>query len=70
MNAGAQKAKELFLAAVKLDSDQWDSYLRTACAENPELHSRVSALLQAHLAESSFFEAPATGGHRRILESH
>jgi len=60
MNATPQKAKEIFVAALKLAPDQWDGYLAEACGGDDELRSRVRDLLQANAEAGSFLESPAS----------
>ena len=59
MNASAKKAREIFIAAVKLASDQWDTYLGETCGDDEELRCRVKNLLVAHREAGSFLESPA-----------
>ncbi len=62
MNATSRKAKEIFVAALKLAPDQWDAYLAEACGGDDELRGRVRDLLQANAAAGSFLESPAAVG--------
>jgi WD40 repeat protein len=59
MNAASQKAKEVFVAALKLAPDQWDAYLAEACRGDDDLRRRVMDLLRAHAEAGSFLETPA-----------
>jgi serine/threonine-protein kinase len=60
MNADAQKARSLFLAAVEdVAPDQWGVFLEEACAGNLELRRRVEILLRAHQVSNSLFDSPA-----------
>ena len=61
MNATSGKAKEIFVAALKLAPDQWDGHLAEACGGDDELRCRVRDLLQANAAAGSFLESPACG---------
>src|SRR5262249_16248825 len=44
------QAREIFLAALEREPDQWPAYLDEACADNAELRARVNELLEAHRA--------------------
>ena len=59
MSATPQKAKEIFVAALKLVADQWDGYLAHACDGDEELRKRVRDLLDANAAAGSFLEPRA-----------
>jgi serine/threonine protein kinase/WD40 repeat protein len=60
MPADLQKARALFLHAVgKLPPEQWDVYVRQACAGNSELEQQVGRLLQVHREAGSFLDRPA-----------
>jgi WD40 repeat protein/serine/threonine protein kinase len=59
MNANPQKAREIFLAAVKLAPAEWDAFLNAACEGDQDLRLRVSNLLRAHGEIGSFLEGPA-----------
>ena len=61
MHATSRKAKEIFVAALKLAPDQWDGYLAEACGADDELSTRVRNLLQANAAAGSFLEPPVPG---------
>jgi serine/threonine protein kinase/tetratricopeptide (TPR) repeat protein len=61
MHANARKAKEIFVAALKLAPQQWDGYLAQTCGADDELRRRVSDLLHANAAAGSFLESPARG---------
>jgi hypothetical protein len=54
------RAKEIFLAAVKMSPDHWTTYLNQACGTDDALRERVANLLQAH-RESGSFLRPAIG---------
>jgi serine/threonine-protein kinase len=59
MNADAQKARSLFLAAVEDHApEEWEAYLDAACARDPTLRARVEALLRAHGQANSLLDAP------------
>jgi eukaryotic-like serine/threonine-protein kinase len=60
MNASPNRAREIFVAAVKLAPEQWDAYLQEACGDDEALRDRVRNLLNAHKEAGSFLE-PATG---------
>jgi WD40 repeat protein/serine/threonine protein kinase len=59
MNATEAKAKEIFIEAVKIPHDRWDSHLDQACAGDEDLRGLVCALLGAHKDAGSFLESPA-----------
>jgi eukaryotic-like serine/threonine-protein kinase len=61
MHATSRKAKEIFVAALKLAPDQWDGYLAEACGDDDELRNRVGDLLHANAEAGSFLESPASG---------
>ena len=51
--------RELFLAALDIsDPAKRQAYLQDACADNPELLSRVESLLASHEDQSQFLETP------------
>jgi serine/threonine protein kinase/tetratricopeptide (TPR) repeat protein len=54
------KAREIFLAAVKMGPEGWPAYLSEACGGDEELRRRVANLLQAHQNAGSFLEPDAT----------
>src|SRR5262245_46740152 len=58
MSAGPRRARELFLAALRLAPEGWDAYLEGACAGDGELRGRVRRLLEAHRQVGSFLETP------------
>ncbi len=50
----------VFCAAVEIESaDERAAYVERACAERPELRSRLEKLLDAHFRAGSFLESPA-----------
>jgi serine/threonine-protein kinase len=59
MNATPVKARDIFLAAVKLSPDAWPDYLAEACGGDEELRRRVTNLLQAHQEAGSFLAPDA-----------
>src|SRR5579859_4425458 len=63
MNATPMKARDIFLAAVKMSPDAWPDYLAEACGGNEELRRRVTNLLHAHQEAGSFLapDAPPPG---------
>ena len=61
MNATGKKARDIFVAAVKMPPGQWDAYLVEACGSDTELHGRVKNLLRAHREAGSFLGSPARG---------
>src|SRR5262249_13475029 len=69
VDASPRKAREVFLAAIKLPAEEREAYLREACGDDQDLHRRVSALLQAQAEIGSFNEAPAHTVDRPITES-
>ena len=56
MSASRNKAREIFIAAVKLAPDVWDASLKEACGGDEALRERVQALLIAHNKAGSFLE--------------
>src|SRR3954452_8659809 len=56
MSASSTKARELFVAAVKLAPDLWDAYLKEACDGDEALRDRVHNLLVADKEAGSFLE--------------
>jgi serine/threonine protein kinase len=61
MNESARKAKEIFVAALKLAPGQWNAYLAEACVGDDELRNRVRDLLHANAEAGSFLESPPSG---------
>src|SRR5215475_2019845 len=59
VDANPKKAREVFLAAIKLPAEEREAYLQEACGGDEDLHRRVSALLQAQAEIGSFHETPA-----------
>jgi serine/threonine protein kinase len=69
VDASPRKAREVFLAAVKLPAEEREAYLQEACGDDQELHRRVSALLQAQAEIGSFHEAPSLTVDQPITEA-
>src|SRR5215472_6901266 len=61
MNANPNRAREIFIAALKLAPDQWDAYLDEACGNDEALRGRVQSLLAAHREAGSFLEPAGPG---------
>src|SRR5206468_6275012 len=60
MNASIKREQAIFIAAVgQVPPDQWEAYVREACAGDDQLLARVRQLLRAHAGAGSFLEAPA-----------
>src|SRR5262245_49028738 len=60
MNAGFQRVKDIFLAAVeKLDAAERTAYVHQACGPDDELRRQVDALLGQHEQAGSFLESVA-----------
>jgi serine/threonine protein kinase len=53
MTAEADKLRELFLAALKVQPSDREAYLRQACSGADDLRARVELLIQAHEALGS-----------------
>ncbi len=58
MSVGSKNPRQIFLAAVKLASDQRESYLVEACAGDEPLRQRVADLLKSHEEIGGFLNAP------------
>ncbi len=58
MNPKAQRVRDVFVAAVEVPPDQWEAFLKQACASDEDLHRQVSELLQVHQRASSFLDQP------------
>src|SRR5215471_19808737 len=58
MNPKTQKVRDLFVAAVKVPPEQWEAFLKEACAGDEELRRQVSDLLQEHQQAGSFLDRP------------
>jgi serine/threonine protein kinase len=56
MSTSPNRAREIFVAAVKLTPDRWDAYLMEACGDDETLRDRVRNLLSAHREAGSFLE--------------
>ena len=61
MSATPGRARDVFVAAVKLDPDRRDAYLAEACGGDDALRGRVRELLAAHDAAGNFLVCPALG---------
>jgi eukaryotic-like serine/threonine-protein kinase len=59
MTPTPERVRDLFIAAVRRPTAQWDSYLAEACEGDDELRKAARELLDAHLAAGSFLESPA-----------
>jgi serine/threonine protein kinase len=68
VDASPRKARDVFLAAIKLPADEREGYLQEACGDDPDLQRRVSALLQAQVELGSLHEAPAQTVDQPITE--
>jgi tetratricopeptide (TPR) repeat protein len=55
------KARDLFVAALRVDPAQREAYLAEACAGDEALRRRVAELLAAHEHAGSFLASPAAG---------
>ena len=58
MNPKAQRVRDVFVAAVDVPPDQWEAFLKQACAGDEDLHRQVSELLQVHQQPGSFLDEP------------
>src|SRR5437879_691297 len=61
MSANPNKAREIFVAALKRAPDQWQAYLNEACADDAALRDRVQNLLVAHRDAGSFLQPAGAG---------
>src|SRR6266705_3052563 len=61
MSANPNKAREIFVAALKRAPDQWQAYLNEACADDTALRDRVQNLLVAHREAGSFLQPAGVG---------
>jgi WD40 repeat protein/serine/threonine protein kinase len=61
MTATEARAKEIFMEAVKISPDRWDSHVDRVCDGDENLRGLVCALLGAHKDAGSFLESPAPG---------
>lgn len=59
MSPEAPRVRDVFVAAVKLPPQQWESFLKEACAGDDELCHQVSDLLHEHQQAGSFLDRPA-----------
>jgi serine/threonine protein kinase len=69
VDASPRKARDIFLAAIKLPAEERHGYLQEACGDDQDLHRRVSDLLQAQAEIGSFHEVPARTVDQPITES-
>src|SRR5262245_46517396 len=69
VDANPRKARDVFLAAMKLPAEKREVYLQEACGDDLDLHRRVSALLQAQAEIGSFHEAPSHTIDQPITEA-
>src|SRR5262249_24482455 len=61
MSASPSKARDVFVAAVRLAPELWDAYLTEECGGDEALRDRVRNLLAAHKAAGNFLEPAAAG---------
>src|SRR5262249_55590005 len=54
-----QRVRDIFVEAVKIPPEQWQAFLKEACAGDEELGLQVSDLLLAHQQAGSFLDQPA-----------
>src|SRR5688500_16433393 len=59
--ADPNKAREVFVAALRTTADHREAYVAAACGAHEALRQRVKALLAAHDQAGSFLDAPAAG---------
>src|SRR5687768_11436867 len=59
MTASPNRARDLFLAAVRRAPDQWDPFLAAECGGDDPLRARVRDLLAAHRQAGSFLDPAA-----------
>jgi serine/threonine protein kinase len=69
VDASPRKARDVFLAVIKLPAAEREARLREVCGDDQELYQRVSALLQAQAEIGSFHEAPDHTVERPRTES-
>jgi serine/threonine protein kinase len=69
VDANPKKARDVFLAAIKLPAEEREAYLREACGNDQDLQRRVCTLLQAQAEIGSFHEGPALTVDQPITES-
>jgi serine/threonine protein kinase len=67
MRVNVAKAREIFVAAVRLAPDEWEAYVDRTCNGDEPLRSRVRDLLNAHRQAGSFLEAPSICGAGTIV---
>jgi serine/threonine protein kinase/mono/diheme cytochrome c family protein len=56
MSPGAQRVRDLFVAAVKLPPEQWEAFLEEACDGDQKLHAQIGELLREHQQAGSFLD--------------
>jgi serine/threonine protein kinase len=62
--------KAIFNAARRIETPEARRrYLEQACADQPDLHARILALLRIHDQELSFLESPAPGLHVETVDT-
>src|SRR5829696_7294386 len=59
MTASPNRARDLFVAAVRLAPDQWAGFLAAECGDDGALRARVRNLLAAHREAGSFLDPAA-----------
>jgi WD40 repeat protein/tRNA A-37 threonylcarbamoyl transferase component Bud32 len=59
MGPEAPRVRDVFVAAVKLPPEEWESFLKEACAGDDELCHQLSDLLHEHQQAGSFLDRPA-----------
>jgi serine/threonine protein kinase/Flp pilus assembly protein TadD len=69
VDASTRNARDVFLAAIKLPTQERGAYVQQACGDNQDLHQRVSALLQAQTEIGTFHEVSALTVDQPITES-
>jgi hypothetical protein len=67
--AQLQTIEEIFHRALDHEPDQVGAFLKTACAGDELLRSRVEALLTSHEGAGNFIETSASGLATRIIEN-
>jgi serine/threonine protein kinase len=59
MNKTRNRVRSIFLHAVEnIPPEQWEAYLDEVCADDPDLRSRVNALLEADQRADSLLDGP------------
>jgi len=67
MNAESSKARDIFLAAIKLPPAEWELYIDQACGDDQDLKRRLVELLSAHREAGSFL-APEPPAFSRTID--